>query len=240
MYDWHSAHPSEGKRFALAMKGVSQCTHPRTGLNTLAEAESSIALDPADQLFASWFDSLSWTDAGHVIEVGGRYGFASAKLVKQCPQFTFEVLGPAAIMKAGQTTLDSDSQGEITFTPQESYFAEDFTRSPLHVRAILVRNVLWNWPDQDAVHLLRSMIPLLQSSKRTSILVCDGVSPAKDAFPPSVEIAYRRRDVTMMTMHNVKQRTYDEWVNLFMDACPDFKVKKPLSCVQTPASLMGF
>lgn len=92
------------------------------------------------------------------------------------------------------------------------------------VAAYVIRNVLWNWSDKDAIELLQTFVPVLQKSPSTPILVSDGISPSRKSFDPHVEQAYRRRDITMMTMHNVKQRTHGEWTDLFARASPHFKV----------------
>jgi len=51
-----------------------------------------------------------------------------------------------------------------------------------------------------------------------SVIVSDLVSPDWGTFEPHVERAYRRRDVTLMTMHNVKQRTRGDWEGLVREA----------------------
>ena len=56
------------------------------------------------------------------------------------------------------------------------------------------------------------------------LLINDLVSPAFGTFEPHIERAFRRRDVTLMTMHNVKQRTAKEWGDLIQSACGEFKV----------------
>ena len=51
----------------------------------------------------------------------------------------------------------------------------------------------------------------MEKEPQTVVLVNDGMSPARGTFEPQAEQAYRRRDVTVMTMHNAKQRTEEEW-----------------------------
>lgn len=93
----------------------------------------------------------------------------------------------------------------------------------------VIRNLFWNWTDDDAVKLLRQLVQTLQDSPLTRIIVTDGVSPLPGEFPSHVEIAYRRRDITTMTMHNVKQRSQAEWLQLFSSVNPDIKVSNPLA-----------
>lgn len=90
--------------------------------------------------------------------------------------------------------------------------------------AYIVWNVLWNWSDEDCIKLLQTFIPIMKKSPQTVLLINDGISPARGTFEIHVEKAYRRRDVTVMTMHNTKQRTEGEWRDVFTRANPHFKV----------------
>lgn len=84
-----------------------------------------------------------------------------------------------------------------------------------------LKSVLWNLPDKDCIDILRI---LLQQSPTSVILVNDLMSPKPGTFEPHVDKAYRRRDVTVMTMHNAKLRTEDEWTILFKEANPKLAV----------------
>ena len=101
---------------------------------------------------------------------------------------------------------------------------------------ILLRSVLWNLPDAEVVELLKSFMPVMGvadgvagmeaangvdrskaakgvSRREVKLLISDLVSPTYGTFAPDIERErpFRRRDVTLMTMHNVKQRTASEW-----------------------------
>lgn len=103
----------------------------------------------------------------------------------------------------------------------------------------LLRGVLWNLPDEEVVGLLKSFIPVMGSADEVGgpdtahsvgglgknqvrqksyikLLISDLVSPTYGTFAPYIERErpFRRRDVTLMTMHNVKQRTAAEWDTL--------------------------
>ena len=90
----------------------------------------------------------------------------------------------------------------------------------------LVRNILWNCSDDDAVKILRTFVPELEKSLDAILLVNEMMSPATGTFDRHVEKGYRRRDVTVMTMHNAKQRTEEDWRALFTEASPNLSVSK--------------
>lgn len=91
-------------------------------------------------------------------------------------------------------------------------------------RLFLLYGVLWILDDESCVALLRKSVPLLLHPSRPVLLVCDLVSPEKGQFQPHVELAFRRRDVTLMTMHNARQRTAKQWLELLREADPRFQV----------------
>lgn len=88
----------------------------------------------------------------------------------------------------------------------------------------LLYGVLWILDDESCVALLRKFVPLLSHPSQPTLLVCDLVSPVKCQFEPHVELAFRRRDVTLMTMHNAQQRTAKQWLELMEKADQRFQV----------------
>lgn len=160
-----------------------------------------------------------------IVEFGGRYGFASNTLVQERPNHQFEVRSDSQdFLQRGQALVPTSFEDRIHFTklatPADVFKVQDTA----NVLAYVIRNVFWNWTDDEAVELLRSLLPALKAVVSTRILVTDGVSPTPGQFPPHIEIAYRRRDITTMTMHNVKQRTQEEWLHLFSQVDASLKV----------------
>lgn len=93
----------------------------------------------------------------------------------------------------------------------------------------LVRNILWNHSDAECIKILRAFVSAMRKTPGAVLLVNEMLSPAPGTFERNVEKSYRRRDVTVLIMHNAKQRTEDEWRALFVEASPDFKVGAPLT-----------
>ena len=88
----------------------------------------------------------------------------------------------------------------------------------------MVKNILWNCSDEDCTKVFQAFIPAMQKSPDTVLLVNEMMSPDAGTFERHVEKGYRRREVTVMTMHNAKQRTEEEWEALFAKASPNFTV----------------
>lgn len=163
------------------------------------------------------------------------YGFASVTLAPQVPDLSFEIRCESEeFLSQGKSLLEPESNAQISFTHVDSLLYPPNVDKTIPVSVFMIRNLLWNWADDDVVALLRSFLPVLTSNSSARILITDGVSPLPNQFPSHVEIAYRRRDITTMTMHNVKQRTQTEWLELFgkVDRC--LKVRCPSPDVGFP------
>jgi ubiquinone/menaquinone biosynthesis C-methylase UbiE len=158
------------------------------------------------------------------VDVGGGNGHISTVLAQEFPDLNFEVQDISqTLLTQGQAALTPELQQRIKFNQRDMFKPQPVSDAG-KVLAYVLRNVLWNWSDEDCVRLLQTFIPALEKSPETVILVNDGMSPAKGTFEPHVEKAYRRRDVTVMTMHNTKQRTEPEWREVFAKASPHFLV----------------
>ena len=130
------------------------------------------------------------------------------------PDLSFEVrCNSQDFLDRGSAILPTDCRARILFTHCSSLFDPCPANDQKTVWFYVIRNLFWNWPDRDVIRLLRTIKG--GSSSSTRVLVTDGVSPLSGEFPPYEEIAYRRRDITTMAMHNVKQRTQEEWMAVF-------------------------
>lgn len=116
--------------------------------------------------------------------------------------------------------------------------AVDAPRGQLR-RLFLLYGVLWILDDESCSVLLRKFVPLLLHPSRPALLVCDLVSPAKGQFEPHVELAFRRRDVTLMAMHNARQRTAKQWSDLLGEVDPRFQVSSGSAITRTGFSAGG-
>ncbi|KAG8632002.1 hypothetical protein KVT40_001142 [Elsinoe batatas] len=207
MYEFHEKNVAVGERFRMAMRGVGK------------------ALDPADVLIGRWFEGRPLCDGKKIAELGGRYGFGTASLVKSRADLTFEVRSDSEeFLQRGLSTVNDDDRQRLAACVVDHLSTAWKESDVQDVSVYLIRNLLWNWSDEDAIKLLRSLLPTLQQNGNARIVVTDGVSPRVNEFPAHVEIAYRRRDITTMTMHNVKQRSQAEWLELFAQVDPGIKV----------------
>lgn len=149
-------------------------------------------LDPGDGLFRAWFEDNLPDDraAMTVVDVLGGNRMSQSNFLHQFNQISFE-------------TADQ---------------VDDISKWQHPILAYTIRNVFWNKTDEDVVSIVSEVTKAMTQHPKTCLLVNEMLSPSKDEFRGEYEHAYRRRDVTTMTMHNAKQRTKPEWIELFHKA----------------------
>ncbi len=160
-------------------------------LPTLTNSTHSKALDPGNALLCNWFKDHKNEESTLVVDVEGRN---TAFLSEQFPALSLE------------TQADK-------FKPQPTGSHDDAPR------VYLLRNILWNLSDDDCIRVLQTFIPAMEHSPtNTVLLINEMLSPAPGTFDRHIEKGYRRRDVTVLIMHNAKQRTEEDWKALFAKA----------------------
>lgn len=163
---------------------------------------------------------------GRLIEVQGKTGSFSCQLATLFPHIHFQVEDSSTeLINRGKENVPTELSHQVSFKQRDLFATrtrlDDESATPT---VFLLRSALWSLDDTKVVTLLQSFIPALEGSGRPRILISDLVSPPWGTFEPHIERAYRRRDVTLMTMHNVKQRTATEWKTLISSADPRFEV----------------
>ncbi|KAL9594397.1 MAG: hypothetical protein Q9219_007056 [cf. Caloplaca sp. 3 TL-2023] len=135
------------------------------------------------------------------------------------------------LLQRGQQSFQPQLGNRILFTQRDTFAPrsiealEHVGRRGFGPMVFLLRAVLWSLDDGKIVELLQNFIPLMRHPGGPFLVISDFVSPRWGTFEPHVERAFRRRDVALLTMHNVKQRTAAEWEALIRNAIPDFKVR---------------
>jgi hypothetical protein len=193
-----------------------------------------VGLDPGNGLIIDWLANrrdISQDGKSLVIEVSGKSGSFSQQLAAIFPHPCFEVQDSSSeLLRRGEQSVPPKLAGRVRFrqcdlfAPRSIQDMEGEGDCGFISTVFLLRGVLWNLDDSESIELLQTFIPAMKRRDRPLLLISDLVSPAWGTFEPHVERAFRRRDVTLMTMHNVKQRTASEWAGLIRSASPQFKV----------------
>lgn len=188
------------------------------------------ALDPGNKLLSDYFKEKDSPGQDLIVDISGKAGSTSKFLAEEFPKLKFQVQDVSQpLLDQGRQSLPETLKERIAFE-QHDLFKPQETQNQEKILAYIIKSVLWNLCDDDCIKVLQTFIPALEKFPETVILVNDLVSPRSGTFEPHVEKAYRRRDVTLMTMHNVKQRTEQEWLDLLRSVSPHFQVSCKMPC----------
>ena len=147
--------------------------------------------------------------------MGGSSGASSIALARSFPDLTFVVQDLRANVDSGIATaaqLPADIASRISF--QEHDF---FKPQPVQgAQVYLLRMVLHDWPDADAVAILRELVRVMASGSR--LIVMDSVLPRPGSMPSAQERMLRARDMTMLEAFNSLERDEEDWKRLLATA----------------------
>ena len=86
-----------------------------------------------------------------------------------------------------------------------------------------LRRVLHDWPDKYAEKILRAVLPAMEAQSR--IVVNDFVFPSRGQLPWMVERMLTTIDLQMMVALNSRERSVEEWTQIFKASDERFQLK---------------
>ena len=112
-----------------------------------------------------------------------------------------------------------------SITSRLSYEHHDFfTPQPLKdVDVFLLRMIIHDWPTTEAMQIIENLVDSMKPGGK--LIIMDTVLPQPGSVPTVTEAALRVRDLSMMQVHNSKERELDEWVALLEGADKRLRLK---------------
>lgn len=160
---------------------------------------------------------------GTIVDVGGNQGqiaIALAKAFPHLPQIVVEDL--PAVVEPAKSTLPKDIGNRVGFIAHD--FHELQPSAVAKAEVLMMRFVLHDHSDKVAIGILRNVLPALKQGAK--LVVLDVAAPGLGEADELEEKAIRTLDVEMWTMLNGKERTVEEWRELFARADPGLKIEK--------------
>lgn len=181
-FEYYRAHPL-GEVFNRAMTQESQRTAPQV----------------VQAYDFSRFDSL--------VDVGGGQGFQLATILRACPGLRGTLFDLPEVVKTAQTHLDAQEVAERC----EIVGGDFFVDVPKDADAYLLRQVLRDWPDEQAVAILRSC--RRAAAATSTLLIAEPViGLGNHATPPE------RLDLRMQILFAGLVRSLDEFEDILSAA----------------------
>ncbi|RAO67445.1 uncharacterized protein BHQ10_003457 [Talaromyces amestolkiae] len=151
-----------------------------------------------------------------VVDMGGSTGTSAIALANAYPYLTFTVQDLPENAENGRQAAESlpaDIASRINFQAHDITIPQPLQGANIY----LLRMILHDWPDHEAVQILKHIVRAMDSAK-SRLLIMDTALPKSGSVPVSVERIVRARDLTMMQAFNSKERDLEEWKELFAAA----------------------
>jgi SAM-dependent methyltransferase len=182
-YGYLHAHPRAAARFNAAMTGFS--SH-----------ETAAILEAYD-----------FSDVRSVVDIGGGHGALLAALLRAHPRMTGTLFDLPSVLAGAASVLGEPGIAERARTVAGDFFDEAPAGADLYV----MKSVLHNWDDVDALRLLSTCGTAMAPEAR--LLVIERVVPDGNA-PAEAKLF----DINMLVVAGGRERTEPEYRRLFADA----------------------
>ncbi|KAL9093920.1 MAG: hypothetical protein Q9165_003843 [Trypethelium subeluteriae] len=165
-------------------------------------------------------NAIEWQGLGEglVVDVGGSTGLASKAIAASVPRSRFVIQDQPSMVAKGEAELPPELKDRLTFQAHDF-----FDLNPIvHADVDLLCLILHEWPDEDAVRVLRNLVPKMTAKSR--MLINDSVVPLPGTVPLLQEKYIRDADMMMMSMFNSLERTLEDWESLFTEVDPNLRI----------------
>ena len=161
------------------------------------------------------------------LQIGGGEGDASVTLAKAYPKLRFAVEDLAHSIENARHRAEP-LPAEVA--PRMQFLVHDFFKpQPVtDAEVYLLRMILHDWPDADAVKILKNLVQVMKSGSK--IVIMDMVLPTPGSGQRTFEAALRQKDLTMKQVLNAKEREIEDWRSLIQDVDPRLRIK----AIRTP------
>lgn len=137
----------------------------------------------------------------------------------------------ADAVSAGAAAVPPLLKSRVTFQEHNM-----FETNPIkHADAYYLRHILHDWPDKQAVLILKALVPALKDGSR--ILISDTVIPPLGELSGLDEKFVRYIDMQMMVLHNSRERTEEDFKEMLNKADPRLQLYKVWK--KGPSSIHG-
>ncbi|KAG9233480.1 sterigmatocystin 8-O-methyltransferase [Amylocarpus encephaloides] len=170
-------------------------------------------------------DAHDWKSAGKasVVDLGGSAGHDAVILANAFPNLTITVQDLPECKPVFEADLPAEMKSRVSFM-EHSFFEPQ----PLQADIYILKMILHDWPDHDAVQILRALTPSLHAGAR--VILFEYVGGANrggsdgPAMPRSLSQMGTSTDLRLMALFNGKERPVEAWRKIFHLADERFEV----------------
>ncbi|KAK3897615.1 O-methyltransferase-domain-containing protein, partial [Staphylotrichum tortipilum] len=156
-----------------------------------------------------------------VVDVGGGIGHVSAAIAREHPHLRFQVQDSGHLTEASNLLLQASGVADRVQHVTHNFF-DPQPASSQGAAIYFMRHIMHDWPDIYCQKILRHLVQAMGHDSR--IIICDIVLPEPNTFLKTQESYVRALDLTMLSLCNAKERSYEDWQKLFASVSPRLKV----------------
>ncbi|KAG8629825.1 hypothetical protein KVT40_001444 [Elsinoe batatas] len=149
--------------------------------------------------------------AAHVVDVGGNTGAICTALAQAYPRLRLTTQDLAEPINIGRAEISPDLRDRVSFQVQD-FLTSNQARS---VDVMILRSILHDWPDEDAVRILKNLVPAMEP--KTKIVIMDIVASSSGKSPLQQKLS-TYLDLNMMMMYGAEERTEQKWKEIIAKA----------------------
>ncbi|KAG7290193.1 hypothetical protein NEMBOFW57_000191 [Staphylotrichum longicolle] len=194
-FDYKEKHPAHMVNFGLFVDAFA----------------SGIEADTAESIARAY--AWECLPAGSlIVDVGGGIGHISAAIAREHDQLTFHVQDFDNLGDESKILMQKRGVSDrVRYCPHNFFDPQPEASSGAAV--YFLRNIMHKWSDQYCRRILKPIVEAMGSHSR--LLICDIVLPEPNTMVKTQESLVRALDLTMLSMFNARERSYDDWQNLF-------------------------
>jgi hypothetical protein len=175
-------------------------------------------------------DSFDWASIGDatVVDIAGSAGVDAFHLATKFPALRIivqDLAQVAPVFDKNHAEVSADLQSRVSFMEHDM-----FEPQPVSADIYLIKQILHDWPDAEAVKVLRALIPALKPGAR--VILVEYIGSKEDEEGGEEEETPRilrgmgsATDLRIMALFNTKERPVGAWKQIFTKADERFEVK---------------
>ena len=194
-FDFKEKHPDHMVKFGLFVDAFA----------------SGIEADTAESISRGY--AWGGVEAGSlVVDVGGGIGHISAAIAREHAHLKFQVQDFGNLAEESGLLMQRQGVADRVQHCAHSFFDPQPAASQ-GAAVYFLRNIMHNWSDLYCRKILKPIVEAMGPDSR--IVICDIVLPEPNTILKTQEARVRALDLTMLSMFNAKERSYEDWQELF-------------------------
>ena len=189
------------------ISGASGFEHMASDAEQMAMFHQSMA-DQAVPVARSVLKVCDLNRFASLVDVGGSYGALLAAVLQAHPRATGMVFDLPTLQAASTAYLESQGVADRARFVGGSFFEQ----APSGADAYLLKSIIHDWDDEEAVQILRNCAAA--AGRQGRVLVMDRLAPELADGGPA-DLATLRSDILMLTANGGLERTLEDFQDLY-------------------------